>query len=153
MASFLLELRTEEIPANALPDARRQLGDGLRSGLMEAGFANVEVRVMSTSLRLVALVESLPERQADRTERMTGPPTRIAFSEDGSPSKAAEGFARKAGVAVDELETESTDKGDYLAATVVHAGDDGVGLMFTDYAPSSVTTLAGLLTSAGLKRL
>jgi glycyl-tRNA synthetase beta chain len=122
MASFLLELRTEEIPANALPDARRQLGDGLRSGLMEAGFANVEVRVMSTSLRLVALVESLPERQADRTERMTGPPTRIAFSEDGSPSKAAEGFARKAGVAVDELETESTDKGDYLAATVVHAG-------------------------------
>jgi hypothetical protein len=40
-----------------------------------------------------------------------------------------------------------------LSATVVHAGDDGVGLMFTDYAPSSVTTLAGLLTSAGLKRL
>ncbi len=30
MATFLLELRTEEIPANALPNARRQLGDGLR---------------------------------------------------------------------------------------------------------------------------
>ncbi|UCE88165.1 MAG: PilZ domain-containing protein [Pseudomonadota bacterium] len=40
-----------------------------------------------------------------------------------------------------------------LPATVVHSGNDGVGLMFTDYAPSSVTTLAGLLTSAGLKRL
>ncbi len=77
---------------------------------------------MSTSLRLVALVENLPERQADRTERMTGPPTRIAFADDGTPTKAAEGFAEKAGVAVDQLETESTDKGDYLAATVVHAG-------------------------------
>ena len=38
------------------------------------------------------------------------------------PTKAAEGFAKKAGVTVDQLETESTDKGDYLAATVVHAG-------------------------------
>ena len=122
MASFLLELRTEEIPANALPNARRQLGDGLRSGLAEAGFDGLEIRIMSTSLRLVALVENLPERQADRTERMTGPPTRIAFTDDGTPTKAAEGFAKKAGVAVDQLETEATDKGDYLAATVVHTG-------------------------------
>ena len=27
MATFLLEIRTEEIPANALPGARRQLGE------------------------------------------------------------------------------------------------------------------------------
>jgi len=122
MATFLLELRTEEIPANALPNARRQLGDGLRKGLAEAGFDGIEIRITSTSLRLVATVENLPERQADRTERMTGPPTRIAFDDDGKPTKAAEGFAKKAGVAVDQLETESTDKGEYLAATVVHAG-------------------------------
>lgn len=122
MASFALELRTEEIPANALKGARRRLGDGLRKGLAEAGFDGIEIRIMSTSLRLVATVENLPERQADRTERMTGPPTRIAYDDDGKPTKAAEGFAKKAGVAVDQLETESTDKGEYLAATVVHAG-------------------------------
>lgn len=122
MAAFLLELRTEEIPANALPNARRQLGDGLRKGLTEAGFDGIEIRIMSTSLRLVAMVGRLPERQADRTERMTGPPTRIAFDDNGKPTKAAEGFAKKAGVAVDQLETESTDKGEYLAATVVHEG-------------------------------
>ena len=122
MATFLLELRTEEIPANALPNARRQLGDGLRKGFDEAGFEDLEIRIMSTSLRLVAVVEGLPGRQADRTERMTGPPTRIAFADDGAPTKAAEGFAKKAGVPVDRLETESTDKGEYLAATVVHEG-------------------------------
>jgi glycyl-tRNA synthetase beta chain len=53
---------------------------------------------------------------------MTGPPVRVAFAQDGTPTKAAEGFAAKAGVAVDSLETETTDKGEYLAATVVHAG-------------------------------
>jgi len=122
MTAFLLELRTEEIPANALPGARRQLADSLSRALTEAGFDGITVRVLSTSRRLVVIVHSLPERQADRTERLTGPPIRIAFAEDGSPTKAAEGFAKKAGVAIDQLETESTDKGDYLAATVVHEG-------------------------------
>jgi glycyl-tRNA synthetase beta chain len=122
MADFLLEVRTEEIPANALPGARRQLADGLGRALAEAGFDGLEVRALSTSRRLIALVAGLPERQPDRTERMTGPPTRIAFADDGSPTKAAEGFAAKAGVAVAELETETTGKGEYLAATVVHPG-------------------------------
>jgi glycyl-tRNA synthetase beta chain len=122
MAAFLLELRTEEIPANALPGARRQLAEGVRRVLAEAGFDDAMVRVMSTSRRLVVMIDGLPDRQADRTERLTGPPTKIAFAEDGSPTKAAEGFAKKAGIAVGELETESTDKGDYLAATVVHEG-------------------------------
>ncbi len=122
MAAFLLELRTEEIPANALSGARRQLAGGISRALTEAGFDGLTVEVLSTSLRLMVRVDGLPERQADRTERLMGPPARIAFAEDGSPTKAAEGFAKKAGVAVDELETESTDKGDYLAATVVHEG-------------------------------
>lgn len=122
MAVFLLELRTEEIPANALPGARRQLADGLSRALSDAGFDNAAVDVLSTSLRLSARVDGLPERQADRSERLMGPPARIAFADDGSPTKAAEGFAQKAGVSVAALETESTDKGDYLAATVVHEG-------------------------------
>ncbi len=122
MATFLLELRTEEIPANALPGARRQLADGLSRTLAEAGFDGATVRVMSTSLRLTATVGGLPERQPDRTERLLGPPAGIAFADDGSPTRAAEGFAKKIGVAVDALETEATDKGDYLAATVVHEG-------------------------------
>jgi len=122
MAAFLLELRTEEIPANALPGARRQLAAGIERGLTEAGFSGFETRVMSTSRRLIVVVQGLPERQADRTERLMGPPAGIAFAEDGSPTKAAEGFAKKAGVTVDQLETESTDRGDYLAATVVHEG-------------------------------
>jgi glycyl-tRNA synthetase beta chain len=122
MAAFLLELRTEEIPANALPGARRQLAEGMGRVLAEAGFTDAVIRVLSTSRRLVITIDGLPQRQSDRSERLTGPPSRIAYAEDGSPTKAAEGFAKKAGVAVDQLETESTDKGDYLAATVVHAG-------------------------------
>ena len=122
MATFLLELLTEEIPANALPGARDQLEKFMAAGLDEAGLARDAIRPLSTSRRLIVLVEGLPERQPDRTERVSGPPRNVAFTDDGSPTKAAEGFARKVGLPVDELEIDSTPKGDYLAATVTHAG-------------------------------
>ena len=122
MATFVLEVRTEEIPANALPGARRQLADGLERELNDAGFDRPDARTVSTSRRLIAVVPDLPRRQPDRTERLTGPPTRIAYADDGTPTKAAEGFAAKAGLAVTELETEATDKGEYLVASVRHPG-------------------------------
>jgi glycyl-tRNA synthetase beta chain len=122
MATFLLEIRTEEIPANALPGARRQLAEGLDKCLGEAGYDGFEVRALSTSCRLVVVVDGLPPQQADRRERVTGPPSRVAFADDGSPTKAAEGFARKVGCEVGELEVETTAKGEYLVATVTHAG-------------------------------
>lgn len=122
MATFLLEIRTEEIPAAALPGTRRQLADGFRTALAAAGFEGFDLRALSTNRRLVVLVEGLATRQADRTEELTGPPVSVAFAADGSPSKAAEGFARKVGRPLAELGRVSTAKGEYLAATVVHPG-------------------------------
>jgi len=122
MATFLLEVLTEEIPANALPGAREQLKSMLTAGLEDAGLEHDSVRAMSTSRRLVIRVDGLPERQPDRTERISGPPRNVAFADDGAPTKAAEGFARKVGLPLDELEIDSTPKGDYLAATVTTPG-------------------------------
>lgn len=122
MAVFLLEVRTEEIPANALPGARRQLTEAMSRALVEVGLPGDAVSALSTSRRLIVLVDRLPERQPDRSERVTGPPTTVAFTTDGSPTKAAEGFARKVGLELDALEVDSTPKGDYLAATVLHRG-------------------------------
>jgi len=122
MATFTLEIRTEEIPAAALPDARRQLEAGFSERLDAAGFEGMTVQALSTNRRLAVRVDGLPARQADRTERVSGPPVRVAFSDDGTPTPAAQGFARKVGVDVAELERETTDKGEYLAATVTIEG-------------------------------
>jgi glycyl-tRNA synthetase beta chain len=122
MATFLLEILTEEIPAAALPGARRQLEEMFLKQLGEAGFSDVPVQVFSTSRRLAVQVEGLPERQADRSEEMTGPPVRVAVAEDGGPTPAGEGFARKVGLPFADIGRIETDKGEYLAATVVHEG-------------------------------
>ncbi len=122
MPEFLLEIRTEEIPANALPGARRQLREKLAKSLSDVGFGAAQVRTFSTNRRLVAIVKGLPQRQPDRTEVLIGPPARVAFGPDGTPTKAAEGFARKAGVAPEQLDRVETPKGEYVAATVQIAG-------------------------------
>ena len=95
MATFLLEIRTEEIPAAALPAARQQLHRLFSERLAEAGYAAPMVSVWSTSRRLVVQAAGLAERQPDRTEDLTGPPVRIAVGEDGEPTPAGAGIARK----------------------------------------------------------
>ena len=122
MATFLLEIRTEEIPAAALPGARRQLAKLFADRLGGESLPNNAMAVLSTSRRLSVVVEDLPERQADRTEEMTGPPVRVAVADDGKPTPAGEGFARKVGLPFDEVGRVETDKGEYLTATVVHEG-------------------------------
>ncbi len=122
MATFLLEIRTEEIPANALPGARRQLEELFGAQLKEAGYSDIGISALSTSRRLSVVVENMPGRQADRTEEMTGPPIKVAVDGDGKPTPAGEGFARKVGLPFDEVGRVETDKGEYLVATVTHEG-------------------------------
>ena len=120
MATFLLEIRTEEIPAAALPGARRQLEKSFAAELDEAGYADLEVTAYSTSRRLAVVVENLPDRQADRTEELTGPPFNFSFDDKGKPTPAGEGFARKVGLRFDEVGRVETEKGEYRTATVGH---------------------------------
>jgi glycyl-tRNA synthetase beta chain len=67
------------------------------------------------------LVSGVAEKQEDAAEELTGPSVKVAFK-DGAPTPAAVAFAKKAGIAVEELKTVTTPKGEYLAATVVKAG-------------------------------
>ncbi len=59
--------------------------------------------------------------QADIEEQLTGPSWTVAFK-DGVPTKAAEAFAKKAGVAVEELEKVTSAKGEYVGVTVKRPG-------------------------------
>lgn len=50
------------------------------------------------------------------TEEVLGPPTRVAFK-DGKPTRAAEAFAEKLGVKVEDLRRVDTPRGECLAGT------------------------------------
>ncbi len=105
MSDLLLEVGTEEIPARLVPGAMRDLEKGFRAVLRELDLeCGGRISVDATPRRLALVAEGLPDRQRDRTETLAGPSKQIAFDPDGNPTRAALGFARKAGVVVEELE-------------------------------------------------
>ncbi len=65
--------------------------------------------------RLALLVEGLAPASA-RGGTGQGPPARAAFDTDGRPTPAAEGFARRQGVEVADLQVRELDGGRYVVA-------------------------------------
>ncbi|HSU18319.1 MAG TPA: glycine--tRNA ligase subunit beta, partial [Acidobacteriaceae bacterium] len=128
MADFLFEIGLEEVPARMIAGAeaellRRTVALLGREGLLEPGVSldSPGVRSYSTPRRLAVVLSGVRAQQADVTEEVVGPAVKIAFK-DGKPGPAAEAFARKNGIAVADLKTISTPKGDYLAASLTKKG-------------------------------
>lgn len=101
---FLVELGTEELPPKALKRLAEAFLEGVEKGLKEAGLSYSAARHFAAPRRLAILVDQLATQQPDRTSQMDGPPVQAAFDADGKPTKAAEGFARKCGVQVSDLD-------------------------------------------------
>ena len=122
MPDFLLEIGTEEIPARMIDSARdelaRRVGDLLqRERLVEAP----SLQTYSTPRRLAVVAVGVSPAQPDITEQVTGPSLKVAYK-DGTPTPAAEAFARKLNVPVSALQKVTTPKGEYLGATVQKKG-------------------------------
>ncbi len=80
------------------------------------------VSVTGSPRRLVVRVTDLSEAQHDAVHTAKGPSVKAAFAEDGTPTKAAEGFARGKGVPVESLTVVEDDNGAYVYATVEQKG-------------------------------
>ncbi|MEY4721337.1 MAG: hypothetical protein RIQ46_1062 [Pseudomonadota bacterium] len=96
MSDFLLELRSEEIPARMQAAARADLEKLFRKEMEAAGVAVGEVTVWSTPRRLALIARGLPAATAAVSEEVKGP--RV-----GAPPQALEGFLRKTGLTEDQL--------------------------------------------------
>ncbi|HEY4561698.1 MAG TPA: glycine--tRNA ligase subunit beta, partial [Thermoanaerobaculia bacterium] len=83
---YLLEVRSEEIPARMLEPGVRELATRVFEELMARGIGPREVETGFTPRRLVLILSGLPEREPDREEQVMGPPVRAAFGADGAPT-------------------------------------------------------------------
>jgi len=94
----LLEIGTEEIPAKFMPAALAQLENTTKAKLTELRISYGAVRAVGTPRRLAVIVKEVAVTQADKHSENKGPSIKIAFGQDGTPTKAALGFARGQGV-------------------------------------------------------
>ncbi len=113
---LLFEIGTEEIPAGFLSKAVIDMEEIIRKSLTEKRIAFNGIRCLATPRRLVLTIADLAPKQEDQTIEKLGPAKKAAFDENGQPTKAALGFARGQGLEVSQLETITTEKGEYLGA-------------------------------------
>jgi len=96
MSDFLLELRSEEIPARMQAGARADLEKLFRKEMDAAGVTVGVVSVWSSPRRLALIARGLPASTTAVSEEIKGP--RV-----GAPPQALEGFLRKTGLTEDQL--------------------------------------------------
>src|SRR6202453_4399684 len=123
MAEFLFEIGLEEVPARMIAGAQAELEQRVvkmleRERLVRSG---ATTKIFATPRRLAVWVKDVAERQEDLAEELVGPSVKVAYK-DGGATPAALAFAKKAGVAIEGLQTITNAKGEYLAATAVRAG-------------------------------
>lgn len=119
---LLLEVRCEEIPARMLRPALAELESTVLAGLEELDLAPNSSTVHFTPRRLCLILKGLPAGEPDRRIREVGPPASVAFDDDGQPTPAALGFAKRCGVEADALQRVKLDKGEYLAVELERPG-------------------------------
>jgi glycyl-tRNA synthetase beta chain len=125
MADFLLEIGLEEVPARMLAAGQQELARRVQALLIRerlfSNDASNEVTSYSTPRRLAVFATGLRARQEDSEESLQGPAVKVAFK-DGQPTPAAVAFAKKAGVDVSELKTQTTARGEYVTAMLRKPG-------------------------------
>lgn len=129
MSELLLEIGTEEIPSGFISRAMEEM-----KGLLEKEFQSYrilykEIRALGTPRRLVLAGMGVAPTQERRRIEIIGPAKRIAFNEQGQPTKAALGFAKGQGLAVEELQVLNTEKGEYICARKEEKGEETIHLL------------------------
>lgn len=129
MSRFVLEIGTEEIPARFFPRLHEELGELVHTALADAKVDHGEVKTFATPRRIVLCIEDVCAQQRREEELVTGPPKRIAYGEDGEPTKAGLGFAKTQGVSIEDCYILETEKGEYLAVRKMTGGNRTADLL------------------------
>lgn len=129
MSELLIEIGCEEIPAGYIVPALEAFKASILKALSASRIDHGEAKIMGTPRRLVLMVEDVAQMQKAQNSTITGPPEKVAFDSDGKPTIAAEKFAAKAGVPINEVQVTETPKGRYLTAVIEEKCESAVSIL------------------------
>ena len=112
MTDFLLELRSEEIPARMQARAREDLARLFTERLTALGVTFGDVVTYATPRRLALIVRDLPQETAASSEERKGPRA-------DAPAPAIDGFLRSTGLTRDQLVERDDGKGGKILFAVI----------------------------------
>lgn len=114
MSELVLEIGLEEIPAGFMPGSLNNLETKAKSLLKEARLDYGALTTYGTPRRLILSIKGLAPKQEDLVEKLRGPSAKIAYDDEGNPTKALMGFCRGQGVDLEEVRTEDVKGESYI---------------------------------------
>ncbi|WP_353096069.1 glycine--tRNA ligase subunit beta [Tissierella praeacuta] len=120
--SYLLEIGVEELPARFVGDALEQLKTNTLNLFKEERINYNNIKIYSTPRRLTLIAEGLEDKQGDLKEIVKGPSKKIAFDEEGNPTKALLGFMRGQGIDIASIYVEEYNGVEYVYANITKEG-------------------------------
>ena len=123
-ATLLVELLTEELPPKSLARLGEALRKALTDDLAQDGFlaAGSQSCVFATPRRLAVQATQVLAQSPDKALEMQGPSVKVGLDKDGKPTPALAGFAKKNGMAVEDLLQIDTPKGRVFACRKTATG-------------------------------
>ena len=141
MSTYLLEIGTEELPADLAESVISQLEMNVSNDLNSSKIKFSEIRVTTTPRRIGLTIDGLAPFSEDNIAERKGPPVSQAFH-DGKPTKAAIGFARRYDVSPEKLEIRETPKGSFVFAKLIEKGKP-IESLLAEYLPGWITKIQG----------
>ena len=129
MNNVVLEIGTEEIPAQYMENALKDLNRLAKKYLEESSINYKEIKVYGTPRRLILFIFHIKDKQEDIFQKIKGPAYSIAYNKDSQPQKPALKFAQSQGVNVGDLIVEDTKKGKYIFASKSIIGQPTIDLL------------------------
>lgn len=120
--TLLIELGTEELPPKSLKSLATTFYEQIINQLNAADLTYENAKWFATPRRLAVKVNGLVNKQQDKEIEKRGPAVKVAFDQDGNPSKAAQGWARSNGITVEQAQRLTTEKGEWLLHKTMQTG-------------------------------
>lgn len=127
--SLIFEIGVEEIPSQYVDIMANSLKENSIKLFSDLRLDYNEVKVYYTPRRITLLVDGLIDVQEQLNITVKGPARKIAFLEDGAPSKALQGFLNKNQKNVEDVFFLSEPKAEYVAVNVVKPGEKTVEIL------------------------
>ena len=122
MNKYLLEIGVEELPARLIDNALEQLESNVKNLLGEERIKYENIISYATPRRLTLIVEDLSEKQETLELKVKGPTKKIAYDNEGNPSKALEGFMKGQKIDLSQIIIEEYNGEEYIYGNVVKPG-------------------------------
>ena len=122
MSKYLLEIGTEELPANFSHSVINQFKSLIEFEFDKKLIKFENVICTSTPRRIVLFLEGLVDSADDKVLIRKGPKAASAFV-NGAPTSSAIGFANSLGIKTDDLEIKKTEKGEFVFGKKIEKGE------------------------------